>query len=248
MFHWYEGLPPSLKAAVKLLGALLSAFAGNLSQSLQPYGFLVAAALALWVVVGAAWHLTNTWREKRSKARLVFEPTHLIAIGFIVIAVGFIWQAISPSHAPNEELLKKIDALQSDINKFIKPRELSDAQAKIITDFLLPRTKYTVQIFFSPSDEANSYAGQLMSAFKAADWDIVGKGIHRVASRPDLPSHEGVGIYAALPQGSKASGKAFDLASEALAKAQVKHRGSGSLLSETDTEYVVIVIGPRETR
>lgn len=204
------------------------------------------ATLLLLVPVGHRWWCKQVGRR--------VESWHLQVIGlggvivFAIIALsGVIWQH---SVNPAADLQIKFDALQSKYDKFVKPRELTDAQIKAVSDFLLPRSHHTIRIFFAKTDEANAYAGQIMQAFKLADWDLPDKGIVPLDSRPDLPDIEGVGFYAALPAGAvkRSSGKAYDLAMEGLAKAQITFRGGGSVRSETDSEYVVVVVGRKETR
>jgi hypothetical protein len=180
-----------------------------------------------------------------------------LGAGFFAGIALALWlqKRLSPLGAPTSEesanqlLSDQLAELREAYDRYAKPRELTADQIKTISDFLLPRSSHTVRIYCAPTNEANSYAGQIYQGFKGADWDIPAKGIEPISAlQTGHLMHEGMGVYAALPKGQSSAGKPYDLAMEALTKASVAYQGAGSILSKTDQEYVVIVVGPRQTR
>jgi len=169
---WYIRYPGQALAA--LAGVAMNQFASALPPWAQPLAILAGAALTLWVVVAFIWHVVNVIREKNGRARFQLEPNHFIAIGFVVVAAGFIWQAFrSNAGAMPKEMVTKIDHLQTSFDSYVKPRSITNAQRKALVEYLLPREHMTIDVRFDHEDEeAEDFARQIFEALQEADWNV----------------------------------------------------------------------------
>jgi hypothetical protein len=235
-----EKLPWVVKFPAGIVGTILSAILTSLFDSFKPLGIGLTVCLAVWVVVGATWHWTNEWRVNRGKPKLQFDPTYIVAAGLILAGIGVALQAITQkSPRQDTEIQSKITALQASFDKFLKPRELSEAQAEVIEKYLLERTKSTIRFIFDPgNNEAANYAGQLFNAFRRGLWQT-----------SIVPQEDGKAIGEALsvtvkytandaPKGSLSIG---EIAQQAMQKANIPINGIGSGTDQSIKETVVFV-------
>jgi hypothetical protein len=87
-----EGIPWWVKYLLFVGGALMSAFASKLPESIQVLGLNLGIALSGLGCVGIVWHFANEWRDRHHKPRFKLEPFHLIALGLVVALAGVGWQ------------------------------------------------------------------------------------------------------------------------------------------------------------
>lgn len=213
-------------------------------------------AVALWILAGVlllipAWVVIRDWT--RARERPLITPQGLLLVALVgaaiflsLAAVAVVWSWKDNARLP-ANLEKRVIELQAQVDRLTKPRQLSDEQIQTMADFLLPRSHHTIEIYFFPTKEANGYAGMIHEGFRRGDWNIPAKGIRKYDTSKDHTRPEGVAVYAALATGAIGSGKSYDLAMEAMTKAKISYRGAGQWRSETGNEYVVIVVGDKET-
>src|SRR5207253_803402 len=81
----------------------------------------------------------------------------------------------SPAIQPSEisELQTNINELQKSFDIYVKPRTITEAQSKMIIDYLLPRSHHTIAIYFvHPNEESQQLAGQIYNVLRLSEWDV----------------------------------------------------------------------------
>lgn len=70
--------------------------------------------------------------------------------------------------------LNYVRSIRRDIDDYVLPRTVTARQVKRLRDFLADKSKYSVALKVNPHDEeAMRYAGQLLNALRACDWDVM---------------------------------------------------------------------------
>jgi hypothetical protein len=86
-----EKIPLWVKWLLLVGGALMSAFASRLPDSIQALGLEIGVISAFLGCIGLTYHFANEWRERRGKPRIKLEPSHLIILGLVLAVVGTGW-------------------------------------------------------------------------------------------------------------------------------------------------------------
>lgn len=213
LLNYIANLVPQLAGVTNMTGAITVA----------------AIGLALWLI---SWH-----RKQRTAGNVGVEPSYIIAAGFVLVALGFIWQAVYPPASA-----KMLANLQSDFNRLVKPRVLSEEQMAAVEKFLLQRPKQKIKFVFEQYDsEANQYAVHLYRTFERAHWEVAS-----LTTDKDIRLPEGLSFTVKYPRESNGDKNASDDITRAFKEANIPLQGSGSSRdSETGELYVIMNVGPR---
>lgn len=200
--------------------------------------------LALWIitfVIGAALYFSpSLWAAYQGHpARAVSlpafrKPKPMIIAGVLIIVVGVV--------------VLFIGLHEASLNKYIKPRMLTGAQAETIRSYLLPHDHFRADVYFYyPDSETEEFATQIMNALHAAGWDSE----RRAATDGKLPTGEILvqGISLKMAYGKNYPGgtaKKVRLIEEAFTKAHLvigSSYGSHNLpnVAEGDVELMILV-------
>jgi hypothetical protein len=235
-------LPFSVKAPAGIVGAIVTGLVSTYAGIYQPYALMVAAALAVWVVIGSIWHFTNERRLERGKPKLIFDPGYIVAAGLILAGIGVALQTMSAkTYRRDDDLEKRVNGLTSSFEKYVSPRKLTAEQAAKIEEFLLRRPKQKLQVIFENNNiEANQYAVSIYEAFSRGGWEA----IDLRSAQPTETIPEGIYINSIYPRTTTHNMVANDDAKRALETADVHVSGSGaSRNGDSDDVIVMIRVG-----
>lgn len=242
---WIANLPWYIKLPAGLCGYLIGQFANKLPGWAEPIAIVLGFGLALWVVLAAIWHWTNERRVKHGKPKLVFEATHLIALGLLIALVGAGWLILKPQvpQANISALESRISAVQASIDKYVLPRELTEEQALKLENFFLQRPKQKIKVVSEAGNsEASRYATQLYRAFERAHWEP----ISLTTAANDLRVPEGLSISVMYPTNSRSDQNVSDDLQRALKSANIPFGPVGSSRNQETAElYVLLLVGPK---
>jgi hypothetical protein len=191
--------------------------------------------IALLTVAGVSGAVTLTrlvWKHRRQ-----LEPSQLIVLGLVggwllfgIAIMGAIWKLYQPAIEPSEisELQTKVEGVQSSFDSYVKPRTLTEAQSKIISDYLLPRSHHSVTIYFTyPNDEAQQLASQIFNALRLAEWDVSMNAAADGKLQNGQTLSPGVQYHVQYGSGSKGTSRAVDLIQQAFNAANVTFMSGG---------------------
>src|SRR4030095_9529510 len=157
-------------------------------------------------------------RSRRgNRGKRVLEPIYLIIFGLAIFAFGWIWFIGRPSVSSSEiaELSSKLNTVQDEYERLVKPRKLSDEQAEKIEKFLLERQsiRAPVVVYYAHSNqEAHEYASGFYHAFRRGGWDVTIKALGF-----DQTVSDGTKVEVSWP--NNAEEKQKQMVSEAIARA-----------------------------
>lgn len=241
-------IPALVRSLFIVGGALMSTFSGRLPDNWQDVGLYAGIAIVILGALATLLHFINEWREKHGKERMTLEPSHLIAVGLFIALAGVCWQIFSPSMPASQvtdlqsqvlDAQSKLTKLQESINKYVKPRKLSEEQIDTVAEFLLKRPSQKINIVSEDKNmEANSYAASIYRAFERAHWAPT-----LTSSKDDFA--EGAKYNVMYPKESRGDQNVADDIRRAFKEAGVDVSGGSSRNSQTGELYVDFLIGHR---
>lgn len=189
----------------------------------------------------------NADRLARGKDVLVLEPTHLIGLGLIIVLVGVGWQALQPSDP--RALAEKLNKLEYDFDKLVRPRTISEEQISTIEKFLLERAdqRKKAVIHYPPSnEEASEYAAGIYHGFRRGGWEASIKPLDHGQSVNDGLSFQ---VYAPPMDEEATRPTTQELVMRALAAAKITYNGSGGgVRQDVEETTVFFYVGHRPRR
>lgn len=240
---------------VWLRDQLISA-ANSLLTGENVSGALMVAAIAAFI-----WALQ--WYRGLRKEGKTLEPSHLIIIGAVmawfaitIIAAGVIWHQYAPQIQSKDisEIKDSLAAIKTNHKRYSEPRSLSERQAKIIREYLLPRDHFDVHVVFIPDDqESTQYASSIQSVLTEGGWFPRYTGIYQIGDfNPGAVFATGLhfGVLRTPKAGpTPPQAKSLIILNEAFAKANVgSSQGQHPSLTpktESDEGVAYILVGHR---
>ena len=219
----------------------MSALAGSLPPSIQSFGFYLGATIAIVGIVGFFWHHVNEWQASRGRRMVTFEPVHLIAVGLLMAFAGVTWHILQTS--------SKLNDLQANFDKFLKPRDVTDAGVKAIEQFLLPRPPQKLTVVYAwPDSEAQEYAARIHKGIRLGGWDV--QILSEDAADAEIgPLPEGLLIRVKYPKNWQAgSPKALELLKQALAEANIRAGSESGGQADVSEPKVFLGVGSKSRR
>lgn len=252
MQQLFGNTPWAIRIALMGGGGLVGAFSGRLPDTWQDIGLYTGLTLCSIGVVATIWHLVNVRRRQRGKPVIMFEPIHLIGVGLLVALIGVGWQIWRgpTTGSPSAELQSQISEIRADLDRYVKPRRITEEQHGTIVKFLLDRKPpETVHILHhSPDDEAASYAAQINHALIKADW----KTTSYAGVPPNLPREDrtiiktGIYFFVEYTPTQHENSRAIRLLEDAFREAKIQAGGMGSWTNSQGKEMkLYLCIGPR---
>ncbi|MDR7220377.1 hypothetical protein [Aminobacter aminovorans] len=124
------------------------------------------SAIVFWLSCVLAIAALAIWISSRDEMWAVLQPENLSLLGLAAVACGWFW-----TWSKLTSLQRQVGAMAESIRKHVEPRRLSETQSKAIVDYLLPREKHEVDVYFPTFDEeASQYAAELSKALNEAGW------------------------------------------------------------------------------
>lgn len=135
--------------------------------------------------------------------------------------------------------VKRVGALETDYNRYVKPRDISEEQMNAAEQFLYGRPKCKGRIIFVAGDrEANSFAGKIHRVFQRAHW----RDVALTSAEPNATVDDGVSLNISHALSDKKD-LTMDDVKRGLEKAGIvfDRCGSGGSQATTETHFVVAI-------
>jgi len=222
----YHGFIETLLTVIGVLILVAGIFWGNVSKAIPP------------AAVRSIDRFSTDVRVWFGLALILW--TYLVAVQFI-----------DRSHLRVLSLMQSdLATIRGDFDQYVKPRHLTQAQAKAISDYLLPRPAQTVDVFFIyPDSEAAQYAAEISSALHMGGWTAN----LQAQSNPivnGMAMEDGLRLFVRYTQQhmmtNQGTPKAIELLGEAFAQAKISSSGMGSMSDGSiQLTTVAICVGHR---
>jgi hypothetical protein len=178
-----------------LLNPVVSAFVTRRHHGWREASVTVAGVILLlvgwfWSAVGRAIPTAFVERIEQLSSNVNAWLLLVIVLWMYSVAV----QLIERRHVHSQ-----IGSLQGDFDHFVRPRQLTLAQGKSISDYLLQRPAQTVAVRFSVHDsEATNYATEIYEALRTGGWKVNRQGLSAAEFAKQSMISEGFGIFREL--------------------------------------------------
>lgn len=201
---------------------------------LRPWFLGAAATCFVASMAVLMWPLSKGKRVAPTLRRLrIMSAT---TVGILLIALGAV--------------IVVYDAVQSTLDRYVRPRVLTEAQFEAIKNYLLPHDHFRADVYFTyPDRETEEYSARIMLALHAGGWDSDRRGVEG-----KMPTGESIqqGLALRIVYGPNFPGgtpKKVRLLQEAFAKANVPIPSSygthnATTVANGDAE-VQILVGKR---